>query len=126
MREIIEKSLPRISPTRWNYHSRVVKDLFENREDLIKVMQTIENNENIKSSSTIEKAGSYKQRLQDKDFVFWLTFFNKIMPHVDIIFNQLQKKIAEPIKVKQDIQNFEIIIQGIGDDIVQFSMSVTK
>lgn len=117
LHEIVEKSLPRVSLTRWNYHSRVVKDVHENREDIIKVMESIESNENIKLPSTIEKAGAYKERLKDNNFIFWLTFFNNIMPHVDIIFNQLQKRITDPIKVKQDIQNFEEVIQRIRDNI---------
>lgn len=117
LHDIIEKSLPRVAVTRWNYHSRVVKDVFENREDLIKVMESIESNETIKLPSTIEKAGAYKQRLKDSDFIFWLTFFYKIMPHVDIIFSQLQKRITDPVKVKQDIQNFEEVIQKIRDNI---------
>lgn len=80
-------------------------------------METTETSESIKLSSTIEKASSYKQRLHDKDIVFWLSFFYKVMPHSDILFNQFPKKITESHNEKQHILSFEAIIQSIRDDI---------
>lgn len=34
-----------------------------------------------------------------------------------LFFYQLQKKITEPTKARQDIQNFEVAVQNIRDDI---------
>lgn len=115
--EIVQRRLPRSSQTRWNFHSRGVNTVYEYRKELVTVMENLENNDNIKLDSTIEQAGAYKLRLKDKDFVFWLTVFHKIMPHVDIVFKQLQKQNTDPVKVKQDLQNFENEIQKIRDQM---------
>lgn len=91
--------------------------VYEYRKELIVVMETLENHENIKLDSTIEQAGAYKLRLKDKDFVFWLTVFHKVMPHVEIVFKQLQKKNTDPVRVKQDLKIFENEIQKIRDQM---------
>lgn len=115
--EIVQRRLPRSSQTRWNFHSRGVNTVYEYRKELIVVMETLENHENIKLDSTIEQAGAYKLRLKDKDFVFWLTVFHKVMPHVEIVFKQLQKKNTDPVRVKQDLKIFENEIQKIRDQM---------
>ncbi|CAH1111761.1 unnamed protein product [Psylliodes chrysocephalus] len=76
-------------------------------------MDILENDKHIKLNSTIEQDGAYKLRLQDRDFIFWLTVFHKVMPHVEIIFKQLQTINSDPIKAKQDLKNFENAMQKI-------------
>lgn len=44
-----------------------------------------------KQPATIVKAGALAHVLKDNKFIFWLpAVFNKLMPHVDILYNQLQ------------------------------------
>lgn len=56
--EIVEKRLPRVSQTRWNFHSRGVNTVYEYRKELMEVLET---NKNIKLDSTIELAGTCLQ-----------------------------------------------------------------
>ncbi|CAH2021371.1 unnamed protein product [Acanthoscelides obtectus] len=107
--------LPRSSQTRWNFQSRGVHTVYENRKDLIEVMDNIESTS--RDCSSINQASGYKLKLQDTNFVFWLSIFHKIMPHVEIVFNQLQKVCTDSVKVKNDLENFEAAIQTIREQM---------
>ncbi|CAH1997050.1 unnamed protein product [Acanthoscelides obtectus] len=113
--EIVNRRLPRSSQTRWNFQSRGVHTVYENRKDLIEVMDNIESTS--RDSSSINQASGYKLKLQDTNFVFWLSIFHKIMPHVEIVFNQLQKVCTDSVKVKNDLENFEAAIQTIREQM---------
>ncbi|XP_050511230.1 uncharacterized protein LOC114344468 isoform X1 [Diabrotica virgifera virgifera] len=113
--ELVNRRLPKSSQTRWNFQSRSVHTVHENRKDFIAVMDIIQSTS--RDLSSINQANGYKLKLQDKDFVFWLFIFNKIMPHVEIIFHQLQKVCTDSVKVKKDLENFEAAIQGIREQM---------
>ncbi|CAH1108223.1 unnamed protein product [Psylliodes chrysocephalus] len=115
--DIVHRRLPRSSQTRWNFQSRGVNTVYEYRNELIHVIDILENDKDIKLNSTIKQAGAYKLRIQDRDFIFWLTVFHKVMPHVEIIFKQLQTINTDPIKAKQDLKNFENSMQKISNEM---------
>ncbi|KAI9523805.1 hypothetical protein NQZ68_024327 [Dissostichus eleginoides] len=46
-----------------------------------------------------EVAG-FVRMLEDEAFCFFLALFHKIMPHVDMLFNQLQKRNINPVFIK--------------------------
>ncbi|CAH1103534.1 unnamed protein product [Psylliodes chrysocephalus] len=113
--EVVNRRLPRSSQTRWNFQSRGVHTVYENRKDLITVVDIIESTSC--DSSSINQASGYKLKLQDTNFIFWLGIFHQIMPYVEIIFNQLQKVCTDSVKVKKDLENFEATIQGIREQM---------
>lgn len=43
--------------------------------------------------------------------------FHEILPHVEIIFNQLQKICTDSVKVKKDLETFEAAIQTIREQM---------
>jgi hypothetical protein len=45
--------------------------------------------------------------LNDEKFIFWLNVFHCLMPHVDILYSQLQKRKIDSIEVKNAISRFE-------------------
>ncbi|CAH1961041.1 unnamed protein product [Acanthoscelides obtectus] len=98
-----------------SYDGASVMSVYENRKDLIEVMDNIESTS--RDSSSINQASGYKLKLQDTNFVFWLSIFHKIMPHVEIVFNQLQKVCTDSVKVKNDLENFEAAIQTIREQM---------
>lgn len=99
LEEVVQKSLPQSS---WNSNSQGVNTIYEYRTKFIRVLESLEINERL--NSVVEQAGSYKLRLKDNDFIFWLTVLRKIMPHVDIIFDQLQTA-TDPAKIKRNFAN---------------------
>lgn len=104
--EVVQKRLPRAAPTRWNFQSRTVNTVFEYREELIICMDKIISDESINYTQTIEQASGLKRTLLDDVFISWLTVFHSIMPHVDILYNQLQKRETDSTTVKNNIDSF--------------------
>lgn len=118
LQEIVKKRLPRVATTRWNYNIRSVNVIFENQTALIEVFQEIENT-CLKGSTTHEAYG-LRRTLEDSEFIFWLTFFHKIMPHVDILYNQLQSRSKDNVQIQKDISVFEeniSLVRAQTDDI---------
>ncbi|XP_046727359.1 uncharacterized protein LOC124399984 [Silurus meridionalis] len=55
--------------------------------------------------------------LEDEAFCFFLALFHKIMPNVDMLFNQLQKRNIDPVYIKAAVQGFTNNMQAIRDSI---------
>lgn len=51
--------------------------------------------------------------LEDEAFCFFLALFHKIMPNVDMLFNQLQKRNIDPVYIKAAVQGFTNNMQAI-------------
>lgn len=117
MDEIVGKRLPRPVPTRWNFHSRTVNTVYEYREEILQCMETIEMQEDITHKSTIEQATGLKRTLKDDDFLFWLSLFHQIMPHVDILFKQMQMREIDPVVAKKNTEHFTDEISKIRNNV---------
>ena len=81
--EVAHCRIPQSSATRWNFKSRIVQTVFELRSTLIECCTILEDSF---SESTGSGASGIKRMLSDPSFLHWLSFFNKLMPHVDILF----------------------------------------
>lgn len=104
--EVVKIRLPRAAPTIQNFNSRKVNTVLEYREELIICMEKIIYDESIKYTPTIEQASGLKIALLDKIFIYQFTDFHSIKPHIDILYNQLQKRKIDSTTVKNDIDNF--------------------
>ncbi|KAL4130623.1 hypothetical protein QTP88_008044 [Uroleucon formosanum] len=113
--QIVKKRLPKTVETRWNFNSRVVNTVYENRELLIECMDKIETTSN--QTTTINQAGALRRMLLESTFIYWLNVFHRIMPHLDILYNQLQKRSTSPVEINNAINNFEINIQKERDNL---------
>lgn len=103
--KIVSHKIPRSSNTRWNFKSRIVNTVYENQEALIKCMEEIENMLN--QQIVINQAGALRRMLNYDKFIFLLNVFHCLMPHVDILYNQLQKRTIDPIEISIAITKFE-------------------
>ena len=63
------------------------------------------------SESKENGASGIKKMLNDTDFLFRLDFFNKVMPHVDILFGWLQSVTTNAAKAKTDLAAFTASIK---------------
>lgn len=102
--KIVGKRIPRASATRWNFKSRTVNTVFEYREELIECMEEIQSTS--KQPTTIIKAGALARLLRDNKFIFWLSVFHRLMPHVDILYNQLQLTYTDAVRTKANVDHF--------------------
>lgn len=107
--EVVGRRVPNASATRWNFKIRTVNTVYENREALIECMEKIQSTS--RQSDTITKAGALLRLLNDPKFVFWLTVFHRLMPHIDIVYSQLQKRTADSVTIKKCIAELEKNIQ---------------
>ena len=114
---VVNRRLPRASNTRWNFLSRSVNTVFEHKNDIIQCMDEILKNDEIKNVETICQAAGHKKKLVSYEFNFWLSFFSKIMPLVDILFGQLQKREIEAVTAQNAISSFEQNIEHIRERI---------
>ena len=110
--DVVGSRLPRACATRWNFHSRSVNTVYEHRDDLLKCFKTIQDSGNF-DAVTVREAGGFVRMLEDGTFCFFLQLFHKIMPHVDMLFQQLQKRNIDPIFIKAAICNFADSIRNI-------------
>lgn len=72
---------------------------------------------------TCKEANGIKTALEDPNFVFWLTLFHKILPHVDTLFNQFQNRNKDSVQLLKDINVFEktiLLIRETTDEIQKY------
>nr|CAH7754134.1 unnamed protein product [Callosobruchus chinensis] len=122
LQEIINKRLPRAVITRWNYNIRTVNFVHENREKLIEVFEEIESR--CEKSITSNEASGIRRALEDPEFIFWLELFHKILPQVDILYNQLQSKNKDTVQLQKDLIIFEKSISNIRNETDSIQNSV--
>ena len=107
------RRIPRPSSTRWNFKSRTVNQVHELKENIIECCTKLEASS---SRDTGSAAGGIKRLLRDPDFLFWLEFFSKIMPHVDILYNQIQARGIDSFKASKAVQAFKSSVQVARND----------
>lgn len=122
LKEIANTKLPKVATTRWNYNIRTVNTVYENREKLIEVFEEIASK--CEKTVTSNEASGLRRALEDPEFIFWLTLFHKIMPYVDILYNQLQSKNKDSVNLQKDIQVFEENIARIRDETRNIEESI--
>nr|CAH7730272.1 unnamed protein product [Callosobruchus chinensis] len=89
------------------FNIRTVNFVHENREKLIEVFEEIESR--CEKSITSNEASGIRRALEDPEFIFWLELFHKILPQVDILYNQLQSKNKDTVQLQKDLIIFEKI-----------------
>ena len=104
------RRIPRPSATRWNFKSRTINAVYEMREEIIMCCVQLEAST---SKETGRTATGIKRFLQDPIFIFWLEFFAKIMPHVDILYNQIQSRNIDATSAASYLNAFTSKIQHI-------------
>ncbi|XP_035034439.1 zinc finger MYM-type protein 1-like [Hippoglossus stenolepis] len=114
--EVVARRLPGTSTTRWDFHSCAVNTVFEHQADLLLCFQTIRDSSHF-DPQTVREAGGFVRMLQDEDFCFFLALFHRIMPHVDTLFKQLQKRNIDSVIISGIIQSFTDRMQTIRDSI---------
>ncbi|XP_033986973.1 zinc finger MYM-type protein 1-like [Trematomus bernacchii] len=114
--QVVAHRLPGTSTTRWNFHSRAVNTVYEHKENILRCFQTIRDSGDF-DPITVREAGGFVRMMEDEVFCFFLTLFHKIMPHVDMLFSQLQKRNIDSVYITGLIKRFTSSIQTIRDSI---------
>ena len=78
--EICQRRLPRVTPTRWNFSSRLVCTVYERREELLELFEYIVDNHNDFDNDAVHSADGYIALLTGFEFCFLLATFNSVGP----------------------------------------------
>lgn len=89
-------------------------------------MRVILQGDEIKNMNTISQANGHIKTLTSNNFIFWLSFFHEVMPHVEILFGQLQRREIDSIVAKNCISSFEDNIKKIRDKVDEINTDVTS
>ncbi|XP_075232954.1 zinc finger MYM-type protein 1-like isoform X2 [Lycorma delicatula] len=101
-------SIPHPSSTSWDFDIQTINRVHENLQPLKNCLTEIQSTSN--ADQTIAEATGILKYLNDDNFKFWLELFHQIMPHVEIIYNQMQSQKISVFKVNEYITNFQTAI----------------
>ena len=74
------------------------------------------------SRDTGYAAAGIKRIVSDPEFEFWLEFFSKSMPHVDILFLQFQSRNIDATKASASLKAFNSSVQKVRDECDTFAL----
>lgn len=114
--KVVKARLPKSAPTRWYFNSRCIETVYTYKIDLANCLEEIMDAEF--DDTTINQAGGLKGYLKEENFLYWLNYFHLIMPHVDILFSQLQKADIDAISINKYIFDFNKNVQKVRDSVV--------
>lgn len=117
LKKIVSKRIPAAPQTRWNFNSRTVNSVYTYKDALKECMTCIIETEN--DNNSINQADMLLRYLNDTTFLYWLDFFQSILPQSEILFKQMQKRNIDLVTIKNNIQNFEKSIQNARNCIDQ-------
>jgi hypothetical protein len=60
-----------------------------------------------RDTQTVQQASGLLRLLEDEFFLYWLNFFKDIMPHVAILYYQLQTRGIDSIKIQRAVDTFK-------------------
>jgi hypothetical protein len=122
LQQVCDGRVPRPSQTKWKFQSRVVQTVFNYKEEILQCLENIEMGIPKRySTETVALSSGFANWFEDITFFFWLSFFSKIMPHVDVLFSQLQQIQADALNIQIAIDSFEKAITDIRDDLPSVS-----
>lgn len=90
--EICQRRLPRVTPTRWNFSSRLVCTVYDRREELLELFEFIVDNHGDFDPDAVHSADGYITLLTGFEFCFLLATFSSVFAYSDVLFGILQNK----------------------------------
>jgi len=111
LKKHMDVGIPRPSSTRWNFNIRTINRVYENLQHLKSCLTEIQSTSN--ADQTIAEATGILKYLNDDNFMFWLELFHQIMPHVEVIYNQMQSREISVFKISEYITDFKTAILEI-------------
>ena len=104
--------IPSPSSTRWNFNVRTVIAVHSNIKALRDCFKDIQTSED-SSTESINRATGFLLYLYNDSFLFWLELFSKIMPHVDVLYKQMQARSLSAVKIRDCISSFKTVVNEI-------------
>lgn len=116
LKNFMEKKLPRVVPTRWNFSSRLVNTVKEYRRPLIMFFSSIEDEPGDWTGEEVNTASGFVCFLLKFDTRFLLLSFSKIFAISDVLFDIMQKKCLDISYCMNKVNEFYDTLQKIRDE----------
>ena len=105
LKKFCSAQIPRVSETRWNYIFRITSEVRSNREQSLECFTSIENGEGWDQKSFCESIG-FTKILEDKEYIFFVEFFDDLFKHVSVLFGMVQSKKSNSITSEEALKSF--------------------
>ena len=123
----VKRRFPNVAGTRWEYNSRIVNTVHDNKAKLLQFFQNVVEDYDNWDTSTLMTAKGYVSTLMEFDFQFLLKVFSHIFSLTDILFKILQsktldvkyctEKVRETISHISDVRNdFDEMYRQVEED----------
>lgn len=90
LEEFVQKKLPSVAPTRWNFSSRLVHTVKEYREPLTEFFKNVVDKSNEWDVDSVVKARGFHSFLNEFNTKLMLEIFSKLFSYTDVLYNILQ------------------------------------
>ena len=90
--EFLQRRLPHVCPTRWNYALRLVNTVHEKLDDLGLVFDLLLDNAIRIPSAVLTPISGHLANLEDFNFCFCLAVFHKIYSLTDVFFHTFRNR----------------------------------
>ncbi|XP_056619959.1 zinc finger MYM-type protein 1-like [Triplophysa dalaica] len=107
--------LPKSAPTRWNFNSRAVSTVAENREKLLNVFRRIVDAPAM-DDDTVRGALGFIGYLENFEFMFFLSTFKAIFSLTDVVFDIVQNKAMDIAFCRKKIDNLLSTLVTLGSE----------
>lgn len=111
--EFLQRRLPSVSPTRWNYTKRLVNTVYIHRTNLCEVFNAMLRNPNEIESEILAPVKGYLFCLSEFTFCFLLRTFDKIFSLTDILYNILQTRSFDIVFCRKKIDEMRRTIYSL-------------
>ncbi|KAJ7303161.1 hypothetical protein JRQ81_012094 [Phrynocephalus forsythii] len=114
---IVRRQLPKMSQINWNLHIQTVNYVFEKRLELLKCFCEIRRTWK-SDAPAVRMAGLFIPMLEDDgEFLYLLSLFHRIMPHVDTFHRQLWSTANDSVAVQKAASDFTRAIGSVQESI---------
>ena len=90
-----------------------------NRKQILGWFTSIQNGEGWDQKSFCESIG-FMKILEDKEFIFFVEFFDDLFKHVSILFGIVQSKKSNNITSEETLQSFVTAVNHLRGNVVKY------
>ena len=119
LKKFCSAQIPRVCETCWNYISRIISAVRSNKEQILESFTSIQNGEGWDQKSFCELIGITKI-LEDKEFIFFVEFFDDLFKHVSVLFGILESKKSNSITPEEALKSFVTAINHLRGNVVKY------
>ena len=93
--------------------------MHSNREQILKCFTSIQNEEGWDQKNFCESIG-FTKILEDKEFIFFVEFFDDLFKHASVLFGILESKKSNSITSEEALTSFVTAVNHLSGNVVKY------